>query len=328
MITIEKSYPVLPSYWYRALSPDTGLVESNTLSQNTKVSFREMEAIIASTFEKSGTFSPLFEAANNLELLDIGPVALAFHSAPTLNVAIETLANGFSLINPMLRLHLAIQDNGDAELWFLDHEDFSTQEKISAISQVYYFALVIRFIREALNHSKYRFKLGLMQYQVSDKAILELAKLSGCDISNGHPLRRLFLPKALLDSPCRHANASLFQATRPLVENELMAMRNNLISQQVMAEMPNLVLEDLSLPTMANLLNMSERSLSRKLAAEGASFKQLQDRFKKEKALQLLQSGQLSVTSVAFELGYSDLSAFSRAFRRWTGLAPTSMIPT
>ncbi len=77
-------------------------------------------------------------------------------------------------------------------------------------------------------------------------------------------------------------------------------------------------------PTTAELaesLHMSERTLRRKLQAEGASLRSLLDDVRRERAVALLETGQ-SADSIAFELGFSNANAFRRAFKRWTGIAP------
>jgi len=78
-----------------------------------------------------------------------------------------------------------------------------------------------------------------------------------------------------------------------------------------------------SKPEIARRLGMSPRSLQRQLAAEGTSFKELLDEARLTLARSYLEEGRLPVTEIAFVLGFADTSAFSRAFRRWTGVAPS-----
>lgn len=75
----------------------------------------------------------------------------------------------------------------------------------------------------------------------------------------------------------------------------------------------------------ARALAMSERTLHRRLADEQTTFRELLDRFRHEKAVPLLASRRYSIADVAFLLGYSELSAFYRAFRRWTGRSPAQL---
>jgi len=75
----------------------------------------------------------------------------------------------------------------------------------------------------------------------------------------------------------------------------------------------------------ASALAMSERTLHRHLKREGTTFRALLDQFRHEKAVALLSSRRQSVAEIAFLLGYSELSAFYRAFRRWTGRSPADL---
>jgi AraC-like DNA-binding protein len=78
-----------------------------------------------------------------------------------------------------------------------------------------------------------------------------------------------------------------------------------------------------SLATVASELAMSERSIQRALGEEATSFRQLVDEVRKELALEHLGRPGASAADVAFLLGFSEPSAFTRAFRRWTGSSPT-----
>ena len=83
----------------------------------------------------------------------------------------------------------------------------------------------------------------------------------------------------------------------------------------------------LGVPTLnaiAANLNVSGRSLQRKLQDEGVTYQQLADSTRKSLALHYLTSGQYPVKEVSYILGYNELSAFNRAFRRWTGTTPVS----
>lgn len=78
-----------------------------------------------------------------------------------------------------------------------------------------------------------------------------------------------------------------------------------------------------SLSEVASELAMSERSIQRSLSEEHASYRQLVDDVRKSLAVEHLSRPGTSTTDVAFLLGFSEPSAFTRAFRRWTGTAPT-----
>lgn len=98
------------------------------------------------------------------------------------------------------------------------------------------------------------------------------------------------------------------------------------MQQEIVASVERLLRSHLRqpprLPDVARMLNMSERSLRRRLAESGRIFREIHDRVRAERALQLLQAGVLSVAEVGSEVGFSDPREFRRAFKRWTGMAP------
>lgn len=79
-----------------------------------------------------------------------------------------------------------------------------------------------------------------------------------------------------------------------------------------------------SLETIAANFNTSPRSLQCKLQEEGLTYQQIADSIRKSLAIHFLESGQHPIKEVSYILGYNELSAFSRAFKRWTGTTPGS----
>lgn len=77
-----------------------------------------------------------------------------------------------------------------------------------------------------------------------------------------------------------------------------------------------------SKPAIARALGMSARTLQRQLAAEGTSFSAVVEEARIALARTYVGEGRLSVTEIAFVLGFADTSTFSRAFKRWTGTSP------
>lgn len=77
-----------------------------------------------------------------------------------------------------------------------------------------------------------------------------------------------------------------------------------------------------SRPAIARRLGMSERTLARRLADHGETFQALADRARREAAQALLADSDHTLTDVAYLTGFADQSAFSRAFKRWTGVTP------
>jgi len=86
------------------------------------------------------------------------------------------------------------------------------------------------------------------------------------------------------------------------------------------AQLPN---GEPSAERIAQALHLSLRSLQRHLAEEGASYEQLLGDTRQALALQHMRDPRCSLSEIAYLLGFADTSSFSRAFKRWTGQAPS-----
>ncbi len=73
---------------------------------------------------------------------------------------------------------------------------------------------------------------------------------------------------------------------------------------------------------VAGAMGCSRQTLYRRLKGEGLTFEQVLDGLRHRLALKLMRGGTLAVKDAAYRLGFSDPAAFSRAFKRWTGLSP------
>jgi AraC-like DNA-binding protein len=81
----------------------------------------------------------------------------------------------------------------------------------------------------------------------------------------------------------------------------------------------------LRIDTVAKALGLSRQTLYRRLKAEGATFEALVERVRRRLALRFVRDEGLAVKEAAWRLGFAEPSAFSRAFKRWTGTSPAQM---
>jgi len=127
-----------------------------------------------------------------------------------------------------------------------------------------------------------------------------------------------------LDAPVRHSDPELRRLLQEQIDL-LEAEESGSVTEQVRRLVRVLLLTSVgSLGSLSELLNMTPRTLARRLAAEGTSFKQISDEVHYSVARQYLANTALSITEVSLAMKYSEASAFTRAFRGWAGQSPSA----
>ncbi len=132
------------------------------------------------------------------------------------------------------------------------------------------------------------------------------------------------LPADLLDQPCVSADPEAYRSAQRECERKLQesrpgrdlasAVRKHLLACE--GDYPNAV-------QMAQHLNLSPRSLFRRMRSAGISYHAVIDEVRCEQAQWQLRHSDASIERIAERLGYRDTSNFSRTFRRWTGTTPS-----
>lgn len=112
-----------------------------------------------------------------------------------------------------------------------------------------------------------------------------------------------------------------------MMDQSIIKALNKLEKNNIVFQVQSVVLEQLSCgkvteEDVSGFLNMSKRKLQLKLAEEHVRFKSLLDDTRSNLAKEYLSEQSLCLSEIAFMLGFSEVSSFSRAFKRWTGVSP------
>ena len=153
----------------------------------------------------------------------------------------------------------------------------------------------------------------------------EYARVLGMAPEFGEPVNCAFFDAALLGMPVPNADTSLYPVLRQHAERLLEARqaRGDCIVAQVRAALlPRLARGEARLAPVAAELGLSARTLQRKLAEAGSSFQQVLDAVRFNLAQDYLRQRELGLVDIAFLLGFQEQSAFTHAFREWSGVNP------
>jgi AraC-like DNA-binding protein len=139
------------------------------------------------------------------------------------------------------------------------------------------------------------------------------------------PSNAIVMRKERLEVPMLRANSDLSAAFEAQARRVLESLKQK---EDIVARVREEAAMELrtgpaSMKKAARRLGLGIATLRRKLEGEGTTFSEIVDDLRRELAEQHLTHGDLTISEVAFLLGFSDVRAFGRAFRRWTGASPS-----
>ncbi|MCX7708525.1 MAG: AraC family transcriptional regulator [Clostridia bacterium] len=152
----------------------------------------------------------------------------------------------------------------------------------------------------------------------------EYQRVFNCPIFFEKPFNALVFDKELLKLPVIEPNRQLLVLFENIARELLDKIENNetysrkvhtIILKEMKGEAPSV---DMVAKTMA----VSVRSLQGYLKREGTSYTKLINEARKDLALHYLKSKNASISEIAYVLGFSEISAFNRAFKKWTNRTP------
>jgi AraC-like DNA-binding protein len=144
------------------------------------------------------------------------------------------------------------------------------------------------------------------------------------DLRFSQPENAMHFSSHYLALPIAMAHTTAFRLAREQCERALSELDRAGLERRVREVLPRLGGGVCTVDEVALKLGTSTRTLQRKLKAGGLSFSELTSELRVRQACTLLRDHRLSVEQVAERTGYSDVSNFTRAFRRWTGSTPAA----
>jgi AraC-like DNA-binding protein len=158
------------------------------------------------------------------------------------------------------------------------------------------------------------------------QSLRDYEPLLGSNITFGAHLTRLSIDAATLDKPSAVYNPYLNQALQTVAERilGLNPDRSGFVERAADQIVRSLPKGEATEADVAAALGTSLRDLHREFAAAGTTFTSLREEVRIETAKRLLAHSDLQLTEIAFLLGFSELSVFSRAAKTWFSMAPSA----
>lgn len=236
---------------------------------------------------------------------------LAANVRQALNIAQEFI----SLQSSIHTIKLDIQDQYAVILF--------EQTEAYYLDEIIQIALLLGFAKMGKNISGHELT-GYADVQFSKPDYFDkLLPLIPGEVRFNRPITRLEFKKEILDLPLLHSDAIAERFAREECKSQLRKLlEQNSFNRTVQDLIYDEAMGISPLTEILKKLQMSERALQRKLESEGTNFRELVEKVRCEKAIQLLKNPNLSLENIADHLGYNNTKNFSRAFKRWTSTTP------
>jgi AraC-like DNA-binding protein len=294
-----------------------GLTERQVLDRSARIEVRrqiEFLNLVADAIE-----DPLlgFHLASAPDLRELGLLYYVIASSDTFGGAWRAGARYTSIVNEAVSL--GYREGAEIDLT-IDYVGVARHVDRHQIE--FCMTALIRVCRELTGRVLTPLRVGFIHHRHDDAS--ELAAFFGCKVVFGAPADRATFDAAARDVPMVSADPYLNEL---LVAHGEEALARRPQRRGFRSDVENALVRQLphanaSVDGIAKMLGVSRRTFARRLAEEGATYSDVREALRQDLARQYLADTGVSISQVAWLLGYREVSAFTHAFKRWTGRTP------
>lgn len=249
----------------------------------------------------------------------VGNVALA---SPTIHDALKTVARYLPVMVSSAMYRIEVTGNTAlAYAYYVDPLLRSYRQKSD-----WSIAFTCNIIRRGLDNDRWHPDELLLPYALPDDAMAKRAyrQLLGGNPRGGQPWAGIRFNASVLEQPMATANAMLERLMRHYGDLRLaeLPQKGGQLDFLRRETATMLMKGYISVEALAKHIGLSVRTLQRRLNDAGTSYTELLSNVRQTLSLNLLENQSLSISEIAFSLGYSEVSSFNHAFQHWTGQTP------
>lgn len=261
-----------------------------------------------------------FHLARDSDLREFGPFYYLMASSERLQDAFDGAARYSQVVNASLNI------SREPKSLTLDFAFVGTERQHDVHQVEFWLTYMLRLSRVLSGRELAPMSVSFLHLREGD--ITEMQKFFGSALTFGAVKNSIALDPAEAETVNVTADPFLHRflvdyyedvAARSLSRRPSLRTR---VENAISSRLPN---GTAIIGNIASDLGMSSRTLSRRLADEGATFSAILDELRSSLANRYLQDHDLSISQIAWLLGYTEVSSFAHAFQRWTGRSPTSV---
>jgi AraC-like DNA-binding protein len=299
-----------------------GLSEADVHTPETRISIDQVARFFELVAEAAPDPGFAYRAGLQFHLTNYGLLGFAILSAPDYRRALAIAERFHQLATPLAECAFTEQDG--VATWSVTRIAHPLIRGRAYEFVVEFHLGVFTAIQRDLMGQGIRATAVTLTFDLPPGARLESEALDGASVGCG-ARNTVSFPAARLDEPTQMGSPVVNQMLIRICEAQLEELRRHEgLAGRVRSAVVANGLRKASASAVAGELGMSERSLRRHLEAEGASLTAIHDELRLQAAVSRLRDGRLPIDEIAEAVGFSDAGNFRRAFRRWTGQAPSA----
>ncbi|MHA6614785.1 helix-turn-helix domain-containing protein [Photobacterium damselae] len=264
-------------------------------------------------------------AAKFVNPLSFGHFSLCLWTAPNLLTLLTTACDYSKSLGSPIKLHFKMTLKGDAEIYVIQHEPYDQETVITQLGINLFISTIIEIINKTCNYAiASHIMLPSWPFSETDKKWIE--NETNCKVHIGSTMRKIIIERKYLYIELKDRDHDVYTTSLNALRQQVIDLESNdirLLVYNYLDKQNNLI--DVNGTDIASYLGISFRTLNRRLAEAETSYRSILQEYRLEKALNLLNNDKINMAEIAFRLGFSDLSTFSRAFKRWTGECPSKL---
>jgi AraC-like DNA-binding protein len=260
-----------------------------------------------------------FNLARDVDLREIGLLYYVLASSQILNDALRRAERYSRITNEGVSLKLRSTSDVVITLGYVGVDRRSDRHQIE-----FWLVCLVRLCRQLTNRRLVPRRIRVVHHRKSTPAAVR--SLLGCAIEFGSTVDEIVFPATVNLMPISSADPYLSDILTKYCEEaiadrgpERTTLRSN-VEHAIATLLPH---GKARAEEIARETGMSRRTLARKLASEGLTFSDISEKLKADLARHHLKDGDLPISQIAWLLGYREVSAFTHAYKRWTGMTPS-----
>lgn len=325
MLQINTHKPILHSGWIELFDQSHNCEETKyPVKLEEYCSLENAQLHFRHTLKQTKEFK-VGHTLSAITSLTFGSYSLALSSAPTIFSVLNTACKYSSVLTNAIDLRLNRENKSYVEIELLTQKSNLGKSAFSDEAYQFYVTTLLGLIQFACKG-----KIGHVEWlnpntnALSESAKELLSLTLECRVVPQLGTHRLrFLNTDIFDT-LNQNTLDIHQAACQQLEKK--------ISDFQITDLPRVVsrtlekqadLSQVSVDIVARNLGMTSRTLNRKLGASNTHFRSILSHHKLSRAIQLMSTTNLSMAIIADQLGFTDSTTFSRAFKQWTGHPPS-----